>query len=997
MSRRAWLYIGSILITGLALAVLSLMAQPLPPDQLPILLILITLATFSQLFKVKTANHQLYYATMVFLFAAVVLLHPFFFVLVALVPHLVEWAKERWVSGGRHLRSWYLQPFNIAMHVISGLVAQWLFQSLNTTAPEVTLVSVGAGLAAIFCYVFLNHAIFGQALYLARGVSWQESGVLAIANIVTDIIQLCLGYIVAVLWNVNPILMVPALTPLVLMYKALTVPQLQQEARTDTKTGLWNARHFGELFNIELERAGRFQRPLSLIVADLDLLRNINNTYGHLAGDIVLEGVGHIIAETVREYDIPGRFGGEEFIVALPETGMDEAFAVAERLRLAVEAASFTVKTSLAPIHVTMSLGIAGFPEHAVTGNDLIHEADVAVYQAKLQGRNRSICATHEGRDQWEEPERIERLSAPYTGGFIARPESLTGLSVPDVDAIADEVEVDEENDGPPPPPPATLDESVEAAPPDVQAAPQPRLMIVPSAPLAAVREPALAVPAPTLERHPVPPPAPEQRSRFLDVRVYVAGIIALGALATGLGFALGGAVNWHILLLLAVLAMTAELLQLDLYSESNGDKTISISVALNFAAALLVGIPGAAAVSAAISFLHWYRRRPPAYKSVFNWAMHTLAGVVPALVIALMDRPVSVPNLPILSIPVFLAAVAYYGIDTALLTGAISLTERSAFLPIWNKHFRWLAHHYLVLCVLALFLSGAYTTLGLLGAFVFALPVVTMRYAQQQYVDRTKENIAELERMNRELSEANDEVGAANFAIGQLNDELFATVAHILDARDPFVSGHAAKVADYATSLAIELGLPDDQIALARQGGLLHDIGKIGIKESVLYKPSRLTDEEFEHIKTHTTMGAELLETSRSLRHLSPFVRHHHERWDGNGYPTGLAADETPLIARILAVADAVEAMASDRPYHRGMPLTEIVVEVKRCSGTHFDPAVAEAFVRIIERDGDDLVVNSAREVAARQGHLNGKESSFKTGSGWYIQVSGGAPSTAA
>ena len=120
-----------------------------------------------------------------------------------------------------------------------------------------------------------------------------------------------------------------------------------------------------------------------------------------------------------------------------------------------------------------------------------------------------------------------------------------------------------------------------------------------------------------------------------------------------------------------------------------------------------------------------------------------------------------------------------------------------------------------------------------------------------------------------------------------------------------------------------------------------------------------------------------------QGLRHLAPFVRRHHEWWDGSGYPDGLRGEQVPLEARILAVCDAVEAMASDRPYHRAMSLSEIAAEVKRCAGTQFDPTVAEAFIRVAEREGDHLVTNSARDVVRKQAN-NGNLESFS--SGWLI-----------
>jgi len=183
-----------------------------------------------------------------------------------------------------------------------------------------------------------------------------------------------------------------------------------------------NAGYFTKLFEVELARARRFNRPLALIMADLDLLRNINNSYGHLAGDIVLAGVGQVIRQSIRDYDIAGRFGGEEFLIVLPETGPREAQEIAERLRVVIASERYEVRTSPVPIHATMSLGVACFPEDAAAPKDLIHAADVAVYQAKINGRNRVVCAA-------ALPRSIELADAPpdereapfYPAAFAAR------------------------------------------------------------------------------------------------------------------------------------------------------------------------------------------------------------------------------------------------------------------------------------------------------------------------------------------------------------------------------------------------------------------------------------------------------------------------------------------------------------------------------------------------------------------------------------------------
>src|SRR5205814_8152277 len=143
-------------------------------------------------------------------------------------------------------------------------------------------------------------------------------------------------------------------------------------------------------------RAQRFERPLTLIMADLDLLRDINNTYGHLAGDAVLKKIAETFRTQLRHYDVPARFGGEEFAILLPETPPEQAFEIAERIRRAVAAAAIDVETSSEPIHATVSIGVAAYPRDAADANELIHQADLAVYRAKLQGRNRVLGASSE-------------------------------------------------------------------------------------------------------------------------------------------------------------------------------------------------------------------------------------------------------------------------------------------------------------------------------------------------------------------------------------------------------------------------------------------------------------------------------------------------------------------------------------------------------------------------------------------------------------------------
>ena len=208
-----------------------------------------------------------------------------------------------------------------------------------------------------------------------------------------DVVSITRGVVIGVLWRYNPLVVPFGALPAVLVSRSLSLPRLQAEARLDAKTGLYNSRHFAHALEQELSRARRYGRPLSLIMVDLDLLREINNRFGHIAGDAVLQGVGDIFRAQIRTHDMPARFGGEEFAILLPETTPERALELAERIRRAVAVRSFRSDTSTQPLRATISLGVAAYPRDAADATQLVHRADLAVYRAKVLGRNRVIDA----------------------------------------------------------------------------------------------------------------------------------------------------------------------------------------------------------------------------------------------------------------------------------------------------------------------------------------------------------------------------------------------------------------------------------------------------------------------------------------------------------------------------------------------------------------------------------------------------------------------------
>ncbi len=177
-------------------------------------------------------------------------------------------------------------------------------------------------------------------------------------------------------------------------------------------------------------------------------------------------------------------------------------------------------------------------------------------------------------------------------------------------------------------------------------------------------------------------------------------------------------------------------------------------------------------------------------------------------------------------------------------------------------------------------------------------------------------------------------------------------TLNKILEVRDPYTQEHSKKVSEYAVMIAQEIGLSEDEQEVMRQTSLLHDIGKVGVAEVVLNKTSKLTPQEWMEVRKHVQIGEQFLEPLQVLHVEQSMVRHHHERYDGKGYPDHLKGEEIPLYARILAVADAYEAMTSERPYRGALTPIEALTELERCSGTQFDPNIVQAFVRILKRD---------------------------------------------
>jgi putative nucleotidyltransferase with HDIG domain len=178
------------------------------------------------------------------------------------------------------------------------------------------------------------------------------------------------------------------------------------------------------------------------------------------------------------------------------------------------------------------------------------------------------------------------------------------------------------------------------------------------------------------------------------------------------------------------------------------------------------------------------------------------------------------------------------------------------------------------------------------------------------------------------------------------MNFEMVMALSGALDARDRYTANHSRRVMEYASGIAKHLELPKKDIDRLKISALLHDIGKVGIPDAVLHKESRISDKEFAIIKKHPGIGANILETMGAFKDLVPIVYHHHERYDGMGYPQGIYGEQIPLFSRIISVADSYDAMTSTRPYRKALPVETALLEIELNRGKQFDPLISDIFI---------------------------------------------------
>lgn len=407
-----------------------------------------------------------------------------------------------------------------------------------------------------------------------------------------------------------------------------------------------------------------------------------------------------------------------------------------------------------------------------------------------------------------------------------------------------------------------------------------------------------------------------------IRVSAFVALISIAAALSAAVvAYALPPAAPQHLgaVLVLCVLGLIADLLMYRLPHAASGSIAFIplLAAALVSPSALTVGGIGAVTLIAQI------QRRSSFTKTLFNVSQLVLASSVALLAYyALGGSPLSVNAQGSVTggtwsivLPAAAMMGVYLGINSIAVCFVIALSEGAKLAHVLKQNTLSTLVYNILSSPIVVVLAVFYVRVGPWGAIVFALPLLGVRQLYK-----------------------------TTLQLGQVSEELLQLMVKAIEARDPYTSGHSRRVAHYSRIIARAIGLSARQVERVGTAALLHDVGKIHeIYAPILQKPDKLTQEEWAIMQTHPIKSAELVATVSHLRELVAPVRHHHENWDGSGYPDGLAEENIPLESRIIMFADTIDAMTSDRPYRRALGEQAVRDELAKCKGRQFDPNMCD------------------------------------------------------
>lgn len=409
-------------------------------------------------------------------------------------------------------------------------------------------------------------------------------------------------------------------------------------------------------------------------------------------------------------------------------------------------------------------------------------------------------------------------------------------------------------------------------------------------------------------------------RVRSIGARVYIAGLALAAACFFVLAFShwqTDDPVKFASYLIAALLASVLKLAMPGI------EGTLSVNFLFTLLGILELSLPETLAIGLAstLAQFYWKPARKPRYiQLVFNLSQVTVSSAIAYWAYKFVAIHVLHAPGPL---ALLVAAVVHFGCNTGATSAIIGLTEDKPILKVWGESHLWLFPYYMVGAAVAGLVHFLNAHIGWQSSLLVLPPIYLMYRSYRLYLGKLE-------------SEKLHAVQVSNLHLRTIE-----ALALAIEAKDETTGEHLQRVRVYAMELAKELGLSADETEALKAASVLHDIGKLAVPEHIISKPGKLTPEEFEKMKIHPIVGAEILEQVHFPYPVVPIVRAHHEKWDGSGYPNGLAGEQIPIGARILAAVDCLDALASDRQYRKALPLDEAMAKVVADAGKSFDPKV--------------------------------------------------------
>jgi putative nucleotidyltransferase with HDIG domain len=412
-----------------------------------------------------------------------------------------------------------------------------------------------------------------------------------------------------------------------------------------------------------------------------------------------------------------------------------------------------------------------------------------------------------------------------------------------------------------------------------------------------------------------------------------------LAGLAMGLvaaSWSLHGLGRWDVVLVLAVIAHVAE------GRSMRVSPRVEVSVSfMPLALAAVIFGPAAAALVGGAAMLH---REGPLERFLIYISGKSFAGCAAGWTALLAERSLDAHSLVALVGIAALASVVGTGVEFFVTSVTLLIRHGTGPLELWRLLRGSMAVSVALYAPVTALIAFTYGRVGVEVLAFFVVPLIAAHLSFGMHARQAQ--------LIEELGESNERLAAANEQLRLVNVSFAAAMVRALDSRDAYTAGHSAAVAVYSRDIARALGLPAAEVTRIHLAALVHDIGKIGLRAELLEKRSALDDDEWAEMREHPTIGARILAEVEDYSDIAQVVRSHHERWDGAGYPDGLAGTDIHHLARIIAVADSYNAMTSDRPYRAAMSTERAIQQLVLGKGTQFESDVVDAFIEILERE---------------------------------------------